>query len=132
MLAELSPREMQAIVQSHNDKVGFSEFSLVNQLEKLDEETKEVITASLDVNYSGWNPENSLHLKQEIGDVLWVLLDIANRHGIDIQTAFAETGTKNMTRYNEHKRRAIEEEGFYGMEAYREIKRREDAAKPRL
>lgn len=117
-MRELETREMEAIVSKHNgpEEACFCHNPMHHQVEKLIEEAGEVGTAI--------DEGDVLHITQELGDVLIVLLDICNRQGVTLQQAFEAAMTKNMIRYNGVIRQGLEQEGYYGWEAYQEAKRR--------
>lgn len=116
-MRELEPREMMAIVQNHNEQVGFAERSMEHQVVKLEEEVLEISLALAE--------GDGVHIKEELGDALWVLIDIATRCGTDLNEIFVAAAKKNMKRYNACIRQQIEEEtGLTGYEAYLEAKRR--------
>jgi nucleoside triphosphate diphosphatase len=115
-MRELEPMEMMAIVSNHNEQVGFAENSLEFQVVKLEEEVLEISLALAE--------GDNQHIKEELGDALWVLMDIAHRCGTDLQEIFIAAGEKNMNRYNKVIRQQMEAEGFTGRDAYQEAKRR--------
>lgn len=115
-MRELETREMEAIVLTHNENVGFTEYPLENQVVKLEEEVLEISLALAEGDRA--------HIKEELGDTLWVLMDIAHRCGTNLNEIFVAAGEKNMKRYNKVIRHQMELEGFVGYDAYQEAKRR--------
>ena len=99
--------ELQAVVDAWiRDHGGYwDEWA---NLARLAEETGEVAAAFQRLR--GWRPRpESADLAGELGDVLWVLLVIANQQGISLADAFEQTLAKVTGRDGEAWRRWAEE-----------------------
>jgi NTP pyrophosphatase (non-canonical NTP hydrolase) len=123
-MKEYTPKEMEAIVRSHNEKVGFWEYPIETQVSKLVEEAQEVGEIVLEAHFLGQTPERSIKIKEELGDVLALVIDLSLKSGTNLEEIFEAVMYKNMIRYNGAIREMLEAEGFTGLEAYKEAKRR--------
>ncbi len=92
-------RGAQEAVDQWIRSVGVRYFSPLTNMAILAEETGEVarVLARLDGDQSTKEGEQ-LNLADELADVLWVTMAIANQHGIDLEAAFAENLAKKNSR----------------------------------
>lgn len=95
----LTLAEAQAIVDRWINTVGVRYFSPLTNMAILAEEVGEVarVIARTDGEQSAKAGER-LDLADELADTLWVLLAIANQHGIDMAGAFANNVEKKNVR----------------------------------
>lgn len=95
-------QKVQAIVDEWISRTDCGYFSPLTNMAVLAEETGEVarVLASTDGDRRA-KPADVLNLADELADVLWVVAAIANQHGIDLGTAFADNITKKTTRDRE-------------------------------
>ena len=102
---ELTLRQAQRVVDDWIRSVGVRYFSTLTNMAVLAEETGEVarVIARLDGEQSA-KPGERLDLADELADVLWVTIAIANQHGIDLAAAFANNLEKKNVRDNERHR----------------------------
>ncbi len=101
----LTLSEAQAMVDRWISTVGVRYFSPLTNMAILAEEVGEVarVIARTDGEQSAKTGEK-LDLADELADTLWVLLAIANQHGIDMAEAFANNiAKKNVRDCNRHK-----------------------------
>lgn len=96
---ELTLREAQQAVDHWIRTVGVRYFSPLTNMAILAEETGEVarVIARTDGEQSA-KPGDRLDLADELADVLWVTIAIANQHGIDLADAFAANLAKKNAR----------------------------------
>lgn len=92
-------RSVQTIVDEWINTVGVRYFSPLTNMAILAEETGEVarIMARLYGEQSTKDGEN-LNLADELADLLWVLVAIANQTGVDLSAAFEENLKKKTMR----------------------------------
>ena len=90
---------MQELVDGWIRSVGVRYFSPLTNMAVLAEETGEVarVIARIDGDQSAKEGEK-LDLADELADVLWVMMAIANQHGIDLTAAFATNYAKKTER----------------------------------
>lgn len=102
---ELTLREAQQAVDKWIRSVGVRYFSPLTNMAILAEETGEVarVIARTDGDQSA-KPGERLNLTDELADVLWVTIAIANQHGIDLTEAFANNLAKKNVRDSERHR----------------------------
>lgn len=98
---ELTLRQAQRVVDDWIRSVGVRYFSPLTNMAVLAEETGEVarVIARLDGEQSA-KPGERLDLADELADVLWVTIAIANQHGIDLAAAFVNNLEKKNVRDN--------------------------------
>lgn len=102
---DIGLREAQATVDNWITTVGVRYFSPLTNMAILAEETGEVarVIARSDGEQSA-KPGEKLDLADELSDLLWVTLAIANQHGIDMAQAFANNiAKKNVRDEKRHK-----------------------------
>ena len=101
----LTLAEAQAIVDRWINTVGVRYFSPLTNMAILAEEVGEVarVIARTDGEQSPKAGER-LDLADELADLLWVTMAIANQHGIDLADAFANNLVKKNVRDNERHR----------------------------
>lgn len=99
---ELTLSGAQRLVDEWIRTVGVRYFSPLTNLAILAEETGEVarVIARTDGEQSAKAGEK-LDLADELADVLWVTIAIANQHGIDLTEAFANNLAKKSVRDRE-------------------------------
>lgn len=99
---DIGLREAQAAVDRWITTVGVRYFSPLTNMAILAEETGEVarVIARCDGEQSA-KPGEKLDLADELADLLWVTLAIANQHGIDMARAFANNIVKKNVRDGE-------------------------------
>lgn len=99
---ELTLSAAQRLVDEWIRTVGVRYFSPLTNLAILAEETGEVarVIARTDGEQSTKTGEK-LDLADELADVLWVTIAIANQHGIDLTEAFANNLAKKSVRDRE-------------------------------
>lgn len=98
----LSLRQAQAIVDGWISTVGVRYFSPLTNMAILAEETGEVarIMARTYGDQSAKQGEK-LDLADELADVLWVVMAIANQTGVDLEEAFRNNLAKKSVRDSE-------------------------------
>ncbi len=96
---DIGLREAQAAVDRWIRTVGVRYFSPLTNMAILTEEVGEVarIIARTDGEQSA-KPGERLDLADELSDTLWVLMAIANQHGIDLAEAFRNNISKKSVR----------------------------------
>lgn len=96
---DIGLREAQAVVDEWIRTVGVRYFSPLTNMAILTEEVGEVarIIARTDGEQSA-KPGERLDLADELSDTLWVLMAIANQHGIDLAEAFRNNISKKSVR----------------------------------
>lgn len=96
---ELTLREAQAVVDGWIRSTGVRYFSPLTNMAILAEETGEVarVIARIDGEQSA-KPGEKLDLADELADLLWVTMAIANQHGVDLQEAWDRNILKKNTR----------------------------------
>lgn len=99
MEEELTISEAQAIVDRWITTVGVRYFSPLTNMAILAEETGEVarIMARTHGDQS-FKPGESHYLGDELADLLWVTMAIANQNGIDLTEAFRRNLDKKTSR----------------------------------
>lgn len=99
MKHDISLREVQAAVDRWITTVGVRYFSPLTNMAILAEETGEVarVIARTDGEQSA-KEGDKLDLADELADLLWVTVAIANQHGIDLTDAFANNIAKKSVR----------------------------------
>lgn len=97
--ADIGLREAQRVVDEWIRSVGVRYFSPLTNMAILAEETGEVarVLARTDGEQSP-KPGDKLDLADELADLLWVAMAIANQHGIDLARAFANNLVKKNVR----------------------------------
>lgn len=97
-----SLREAQHRVDAWIQSIGVRYFSELTNLAQLMEEVGEVarILARTHGEQSSKAGEEASALSDELADVLFVIICLANQSGIDLQTALADNLTKKSTRDN--------------------------------
>ena len=100
--SDIGLREAQHMVDRWITTVGVRYFSPLTNMAMLAEETGEVarVLARTDGEQSA-KPGERLDLADELADLLWVALAIANQHGIDMAQAFANNIVKKNVRDSE-------------------------------
>lgn len=96
---DIGLREAQTQVDGWIRTVGVRYFSPLTNMAVLTEEVGEVarIIARTDGEQSA-KPGEHLDLADELADTLWVLMAIANQHGIDLAEAFRNNISKKCVR----------------------------------
>lgn len=96
---DIGLREAQAVVHRWITTTGVRYFSPLTNMAVLAEETGEVarIIARLDGDQSA-KPGEKLDLADELADLMWVAMAIANQHGIDLAEAFRNNVEKKNAR----------------------------------
>jgi NTP pyrophosphatase (non-canonical NTP hydrolase) len=99
-MSELSLRELQLRVDEWIRTVGVRYFSELTNLAQLMEEVGELarIISRRFGDQSFKEGESASELSDELADVLFVLVCIANQTGVDLQQAIADNLTKKNTR----------------------------------
>lgn len=99
MEAPLSIADAQRIVDSWMSTVGVKYFSPLTNMAVLTEEVGEVarVMARIYGDQSA-KPTEHLDLSDELADVLWVIMAIANQTGIDLTQAFRNNLEKKNVR----------------------------------
>lgn len=94
---DIGLRQAQELVDGWIRSVGVRYFSPLTNMAILAEETGEVarVIARLDGDQSA-KPGERLNLADELADVMWVVMALANQHGIDLAEAF----TNNLEKKN--------------------------------
>ena len=102
---DIGLREAQAGVDRWITTVGVRYFSPLTNMAILAEETGEVarVIARSDGEQSA-KPGEHLDLADELADLMWVVMAIANQHGVDLADAFANNIAKKSVRDNERHR----------------------------
>lgn len=97
--SDIGLREAQQTVDEWIRTVGVRYFSPLTNMAVLAEEVGEVarIIARTDGEQSA-KPGEKLDLADELADVLWVTMAIANQHGIDLAGAFSNNYSKKCVR----------------------------------
>lgn len=96
---DMSLRECQAIVDHWIRTVGVRYFEPLTNMAILAEETGEVARAmSRRFGEQSYKPGESDNLAEELADVVWVVIAIANQSGIDLTEAFAANLDKKSRR----------------------------------
>ena len=101
---DIGLRRAQAVVDRWITSVGVRYFSPLTNMAILAEETGEVarVIARTDGEQSPKEGEK-LDLADELADLLWVTMAIANQHGIDLADAFANNiNKKNVRDFERH------------------------------
>ncbi len=95
-------REAQSQVDSWIKQYGVRYFNELTNMALLCEEVGEVarIIAREYGEQSKKDDEKTVKLSDELADVLWVLICLANQTGIDLEQAFAENMKKKTLRDN--------------------------------
>lgn len=103
---DMTLRGAQAAVDNWIRTVGVRYFSPLTNMAILAEETGEVarVLARTDGEQSA-KPGEKLDLADELADLLWVTIAIANQHGIDLADAFANNLNKKNVRDCERHRK---------------------------
>lgn len=98
-IPELTLRAAQAVVDGWIRSTGVRYFSPLTNMAVLAEETGEVarVIARLDGEQSA-KPGEKLDLADELADLLWVTMAIANQHGVDLQEAWDRNTRKKNSR----------------------------------
>lgn len=98
-MRELTLRESQQIVDDWINDIGVRYFSELTNLGQLTEEVGEVarIITRVYGDQSFKNPEEEYDLGDELADVLFVLICIANQTGVDLTEAL-QTNLKKKTK----------------------------------
>ncbi len=101
-VCDIGLREAQEAVDKWITTVGVRYFSPLTNMAVLAEEVGEVarVIARTDGEQSA-KEGDKLNLADELADVLWVLMAIANQHGIDLADAFNKNLLKKNTRDKE-------------------------------
>ena len=98
--AEISIREAQQIVDNWVNTVGVRYFSELTNMAILTEEVGEVarLMSRIYGDQSFKESDKEKKLDDELADVLWVLICIANQTGIDLTTALQKSFEKKNIR----------------------------------
>ena len=98
--APITLREAQDLVDAWIRTIGVRYFSELTNMAILTEEVGEVarLMSRLYGDQSFKPSDEGKHLADELADVLWVLLCIANQTGIDLTTALQKNFTKKNLR----------------------------------
>jgi NTP pyrophosphatase (non-canonical NTP hydrolase) len=102
MTDNITIREAQAMVHEWIMKYGVRYFSELTNMAILTEEAGEVarVMARKYGDQSYKNPESEGDLADELADLLWVLICIANQTGVDLTKAFQQNLEKKTARDN--------------------------------
>jgi NTP pyrophosphatase (non-canonical NTP hydrolase) len=97
---ELSIREAQTLIDKWINSTGVRYFSELTNMAILTEEVGEVarLMSRLYGDQSFKESDKGRELADELADVLWVLLCIANQTGVDLTTALAKNLEKKNVR----------------------------------
>lgn len=97
--AEITLNEAQKAVDQWISTIGAGYFSPLTNMAILAEETGEVARAMARI-YGDQKPKqgDNLNLADELADVLWVTMAIANQTGVDLAKAFADNLMKKTER----------------------------------
>lgn len=97
--SDIGLREAQDTIDRWIRNVGVRYFSPLTNMAVLAEETGEVarVIARLDGEQSA-KPGERLDLADELADLMWVTMAIANQHGIDLAEAFRNNLDKKTRR----------------------------------
>ncbi|MCM1451963.1 MAG: nucleotide pyrophosphohydrolase [Clostridium sp.] len=99
---EITIKEAQKAVDEWITTIGVKYFSPLTNMAILAEETGEVARAMARIYGDQKAKEtDSLNLADELADVLWVTMAIANQTGVDLTRAFAENLRKKTERDKE-------------------------------
>jgi tetrapyrrole methylase family protein/MazG family protein len=99
------PRSLPAVLEAYQltrraSHVGFDWENLAGILEKLDEEKREVESAAAEKNVpASANPSSKLHLEEEVGDLLFVGVNVARFLGVDPEIALRSANRKFKKRF---------------------------------
>lgn len=99
-------KEAQKLVDDWIKTVGVRYFNELTNMAMLTEEVGEVarIIARKYGEQSYKESDKSMNLEDELADVLWVLICLANQTGVDLTTAFKKNlEKKNMRDFDRHK-----------------------------
>lgn len=98
--SELTLRDAQDAVHAYITTVGVRYFSELSNLAQLTEEVGEVARVVNRVygDQSSRRPEEAADLGEELADVLWVLMALANQTGVDLTDAFRRSLEKKTRR----------------------------------
>lgn len=100
--SDIGLRQAQEAVDRWITTVGVRYFSPLTNMAILAEETGEVARAMARIyGDQSAKPGENLDLADELADVLWVVLAIANQTGVDIETAFRNNLAKKNVRDSE-------------------------------
>ncbi len=102
-MAELPERptlaDYQKLVEYLATERGYQEETVVEVMLLLTEEVGELAKAIRKLNGQKVGAHSKHHeAADELGDCLWLLVDISNRLGIDLEQAFREKELKNQAR----------------------------------
>ncbi len=102
MKDNITIREVQSMVHEWISKYGVRYFSELTNMAILTEEAGEVarIMARKFGDQSYRNTDNEADLGDELSDLLWVMICIANQTGIDLTKAFQKNLEKKTERDN--------------------------------
>ncbi len=102
---DITLKEAQAIVDKWITTVGVRYFSPLTNMAVLTEEVGEVARVmARRYGDQSFKPGEEDTLADELADVMWVVMAIANQSGIDLSEAFARNLEKKTTRdSNRHK-----------------------------
>ena len=99
MKHDISLREAQAAVDRWITTIGVRYFSPLTNMAILAEETGEVARViARTAGEQSAKEGDKLDLADELADLLWVTIAIANQHGIDLTDAFANNMAKKSVR----------------------------------
>ena len=99
-MAELTIKQAQSDVDSWIKDIGVRYFNELTNLAILTEEVGELarVIARTYGEQSFKPNENGLNLADEMADVLWVLICLANQTGVDLESAFLNNMEKKTNR----------------------------------
>lgn len=101
-MPEVTIKQAQKIVDDWFKDIGVKYFSEMTQLAQLTEEVGEVARVmSRTYGDQSFKESEKKNLPDELADVLFVLMCIANRAGIDLTEAFRKNMVKKTTRDND-------------------------------
>ena len=109
---EYKLKDYQQIVDNWIEDIGFGYFSELTNMAILTEEVGEVarIISRRYGDQSFKNSDRDLDLAEELADVLFVLICLANQTGIDLEIAFQQSIDKKTQRdRNRHQRNRSDE-----------------------
>jgi NTP pyrophosphatase (non-canonical NTP hydrolase) len=98
-MSQITIKEAQKIVDDWINSIGIRYFSEMNQLAQLTEEVGEVARiVSRTYGDQSFKKSDDKNLSDELADVLFVLICLANQTGIDLTEAFQKNMDKKTSR----------------------------------
>ena len=113
--------DMQAVVAKQTDIV--FENDLAEKLDKLVEEAGEARQAGFEYEGNSRSKDELDCFKDEVADVFWVVIALANEFGWSLEELFDHVATKNLTRFNDVIKDEYMAMGYDRIQAYQEAKK---------